>query len=130
MSEKIKPEQLAATLEKLFDKYADDVYDIVEGSAKSAARGATSELRRISPGEYARKWRHKPTKGKRVRFSETVYNTKYQLTHLLEKPHVTGRKRGGHYPAHTGSAQDHTGDIAGVESKYSKKFFNDLVKKL
>ena len=115
---------------KLFKEYGDEIYDTVEAQAKDAARKATSELRRESPGDYAKKWRHKAQKNGKTQYAETVYNTNYRLPHLLEKPHAVGPKKRGQYPAHRGSSTDHTGIIARVEEKYTRKFFNELVIKL
>lgn len=131
MSKKrIKPERLTSVMTDLLAKYGDEVYEFVEESAKDAARGATSELRQLSPGDFAKKWRHKADKDGKTHYGETVYNEDYRLTHLLENEHVTGPKRGGHYPADPGGKKDHTGIIAKVEEKYVDQYLNELVNKL
>lgn len=129
-SKRVESERLTDVMMDMLVEYGDEVYEIVQDEAKAIAREATSELRRTSPGEYAKQWRRRPEKNGKTYYKETVYNVKYQLTHLLEKAHAVGPKKRGHYPAHKGSATDHTGEIAAVEEKYSKKYFNDLVKKL
>lgn len=128
MNKQIKPDQLSGVMTDLLKEYGDEVYDIVEEEAKDAARKATSELRQVSPGEYAKKWRHRAEKNGKTVYRETVYNEKYRLTHLLEKEHDTGPKRGGHYPKNP--RKDHTGEIAKVEQKYSQEYFDELVNKL
>lgn len=128
MNKQVKPEQLTSVMMDLLKKYGDDVYKIVEEEAKDAARKATSELRQVSPGKYAKKWRHRADKNRKTKYLETVYNRTYQLTHLLEKPHKTGPKRGGRYPKNPD--KDHTGEIAKVDEKYSKEFWNEMVKRL
>lgn len=115
-SKRINPEHLSHTMRELLEDYGDAVYDIVEESAKKVAREATSELRRVSPGEYARMWRHRAQKNGKTTYRETVYNAKYHLTHLLEKEHKTGTGS-GQYPKNPGSKTDHTGEIAKVEEK-------------
>lgn len=125
---KIKPDELSKVMDKLLDQYGDEVYDAVESIAKDKARKATSELRRVSPGDFAKKWRHGAKKTPRVKYTETIYNQKYQLAHLLEKPHKTGPKRGGQYPRAGGP--DYTGNIAKVEEKYSKEYLEELTRRL
>ena len=129
-NKRIKPEQLTETMMDLLAEYGDDVYKMVEEAAKDAARGATSDLRKQSPGKYARQWRHKAQKDGKTAYQETIYNLDYRLTHLLEKEHATGPKKRGHYPKRKGSRNDHTGIIARVEKKYNEEYFNTLVIKL
>lgn len=125
----IRPDQLQNEMQKLLKEYGDDVYEIVESTARKMARAAASKLKRISPGEYASGWTHKAKKKGKVEYVETVYNrTKPGLTHLLEKPHKTNGK--GHYPKHPGSNKDHTGLIAEVEEEYTELYVKELMKEL
>ena len=128
-TKKIKPDQLSGTMMDLLSEYGDEIYDTLEIAAKDTARKATSELKRVSPGEFARMWRHSAKKSGRVFYQETIHNKKYQLTHLLEKPHKTG-KGNGQYPKKKGSSTDHTGRIERVEKKAIKEFLSILEKKL
>ena len=128
-SKTIKPDQLSGAMMDLLSEYGDDIYDTLEIAAKETARKAVSELKRVSPGEFARMWRHSAKKSGRVFYQETIHNKKYQLTHLLEKPHKTG-KGNGQYPKKKGSSTDHTGKIARVEKKYVDAFIRILEKKL
>lgn len=125
---KIQPDQLDKAFDKLLDKYKDEVFEIVEDAAKDAARKATSELKQVSPGKFAKKWRHKAYKPNKRTYGEIIYNDNYRLTHLLEKEH--GVNGDGKYPKHPGSKTDHTGKIAEVDEKYTEKFYNDIVNKL
>lgn len=129
-NKQIEPEQLTHVMMELLKEYGDDVYKIVEEEAKDIARKATSELRQKSPGKYARMWRHSAEKNRKTLYRETVFNKNYQLTHLLEKPHKTGKSTSDTYPKHRGGEHDHTGIIAEVEEKYSKEFMDRLERKL
>lgn len=124
----VSPENFSKAVEKLIKDYGDEAYEIAEKASKTAARGTTKELKQTSPanrGNYARGWSHKAQKNGVTKYSETVYNrTDYQLTHLLEKPHATGR--GGHYPA----TKDHTGIIKQIEDKQTQKFMEEVISKL
>ena len=128
-SKTIKPDQLSGAMMDLLSEYGDEIYDTLEIAAKDTARKAVSELKRVSPGEFARMWRHSAEKSGRVFYQETIHNKKYQLTHLLEKPHKTG-KGNGQYPKKKGSSTDHTGKIERVEKKYVDAFIRILEKKL
>lgn len=123
----VSPEQFSKAVEKLIVKYGDEAYDISQAAAKKAAREATKDLKQSSPvnrGKYARGWTHKAQKNGVTKYSETVYNRQYQLTHLLEKPHETGG--GGHYPKN----KDHTGEIAKVEETQVNRFMEEVLSKL
>ena len=126
---KVRPDNFAPTLRKLIKEYGDDAFKICEDSAKTAARQASSELKKTSAvgatGRYARGWSHKALRQGVLSYTEIIYNrTDYQLTHLLEKAHPTGY--GGQYPRR----RDHTGQIARVEDEYGIKFYEGVVEKL
>lgn len=124
----VRPEQFEKAVLKALTEYGDDVLDVTEQAMKSNVRQTVSALKSESPantGRYARGWSHKAKKGGPYKLNETVYNrTDYQLTHLLEKPHPTGR--GGHYPRY----KDHTGIIARIEDEYTNKFMEEVLSKL
>ena len=124
----VSPENFSKAVKQMFEKYGDEAYEIAETAAKTAARDTTKELKQTAPqrtGRYARGWSHKAQKNGVTKYSETVYNrTDYQLTHLLEKPHATGR--GGHYPA----TKDHTGIIKRIEDAQVEKFMEEVIRKL
>lgn len=126
---RVTPENFEKAVKMLFEKYGDFAYEVAEQATKVAARETAKELKVESPvgaeGSYARGWSHKAQKNGVTKYSETVYNrTDYQLTHLLEKEHDTGR--GGHYPA----TKDHTGIIKQIEDKQTQKFMEEVIRKL
>lgn len=126
---RVRPENFEKAVRDLIVKYGDEATEITTQAAKTAARKTVSDLKSQSPvgnsGKYARGWSHKAQKGGVASYSDTVYNrTDYQLTHLLEKPHATGK--GGHYP----SKKDHTGIIARIEEKQVNDFIEEVMKKL
>ena len=110
-------------------KYGDKVTDILEAETKTAARQAVKALKGSAPagGSYARGWSHKAKKGGAHKLSDAVYNrTDYQLTHLLEKPHSTGRYGGGSYP----KKKDYTGTMAKIEKENTARFEEEVMAKL
>ena len=126
---KVPPQGFEKAVRDLLVKYGDEAIDITTSCTKNAARQTVTDLKSSSPvgktGRYARGWSHKAQKGGVTKYSETVYNrTDYQLTHLLEKPHATGR--GGHYP----SKKDHTGIIARIEEEHVNRFIEEVMSKL
>lgn len=92
---RIKPEQLAKTVEKELDDYVKDTAKTVREAVQKTADDTVKELKATSPrktGRYAKSWRQKTTKDTSSAKEVTVYAGRYQLTHLLEKGHA---KRGG-----------------------------------
>ena len=125
----IKPEEFQKAVMKSLAEYGDHVLDVMEAETKSIGRQTARALKQSAPagGSYAKGWSHKVQKGGVYKLSDTVYNrTDYQLTHLLEKPHATGRKRGGHYP----SKVDYTGTMASIEEEYTNKYYQEVIAKL
>lgn len=122
----IRPEQFEATMRKAILEYGDHVYEVIESSAKNAARQTTSDLKSSAPsgGAYGRGWSHKAQGNGRTTFSDTAYNRMGQLTHLLEKPHPTGG--GGNYP----KKKNYTGTMARVEEANSQKYMMEVLNKL
>ena len=123
---KVRPEQFRQAMQKAMLEYGDDVYNVVESCAKSAARQTASDLKGSAPsgGKYGRGWTHKAKGNGRTAYSDTTYNRQYQLTHLLEKPHATGG--GGHYPKNA----DYTGNIAKAEESNVQKYMAEVLSKL
>ena len=110
-------------------EYGDKVSDMLEAEVKSISRQTVKDLKGSAPsgGSYARGWSHKPQKGGAYKLSDTVYNrTDYQLTHLLEKPHSTGRYGGGSYP----KKKDYTGNIARLEEEFTTQYVEGVMAKL
>ena len=125
----IRPEDFQKAVMQSMSEYGDKVLEVMEAETKSIGRQASSALKGSAPagGSYAKGWSHKVQKGGVYKLSDTVYNrTDYQLTHLLEKPHATGRNKGGHYPKKV----DYTGTIAKVEEEYTNKYYQEVLAKL
>lgn len=125
----IKPAEFQKAVLQSLSEYGDKVLDVMESETKSIGRQTVSALKGSAPagGSYAKGWSHKVQKGGVYKLSDTVYNrTDYQLTHLLEKPHATGRKKGGHYP----SKVDYTGTMARIEEEYTNKYYQEVIAKL
>ena len=129
MDRVIRPEAFQKAVMSALAEYGDRVLDVMEAETKSIGRQTASALKGSAPagGSYARGWSHKVQKGGVYKLSDTVYNrTDYQLTHLLEKPHATGRNKGGHYPKKV----DYTGTIARIEEEYNQKYYEEVLAKL
>ena len=74
----------------ILDDYSKDIQEGIEDSAVEVAKKGASTLKKTShKGKYAKGWRTKTEKS----FGSVnviIHNaTDYQLTHLLEKPHLT-----------------------------------------
>lgn len=81
----------------ILNEYSSDIQEAIAEEVQSVAKRGASELKSTSPkntGKYARGWRVKTEKGNGY-VSSTIYNaTNWQLTHLLEKPHVIRNQYG------------------------------------
>lgn len=102
-------------IKDILNDYSDDIQEAITEEAQKVAKEGASKLKQTSPkrtGKYSKGWRVKTEKGKG--FVEcTIHNaTNYQLTHLLEKPHL--KRNGG-----LTKAQVH---IAPVESECISKY--------
>ena len=125
----VRPEDFQKAVMKSLSEYGDRVLDVMESETKTIGRQTARALKQSAPagGSEAKGWSHKVQKGGVYKLSDTVYNrTDYQLTHLLEKPHATGRKKGGHYPKKV----DYTGNIARIEEEYTQKYYEEVLAKL
>ncbi len=83
-------------INKILNNYAKEISRDITTDAEIVAKEGVSELRNTSPkrtGKYRKGWRAK-TDRLNNGGSSTIYNaTDYQLTHLLEKPHL--KRNGG-----------------------------------
>lgn len=80
----------------ILNEYSEDIQEAISQEAINVANKGVKELKETSPkrtGKYSKGWRVNTKKG--VGFIEcTIHNaTNYQLTHLLEKPHLTRNGR-------------------------------------
>lgn len=105
---------IAAHITAAMKNYSVEVAEAVDQAVDDCAKGLKKELQQTSPkgktGAYAKGWRTRVTEQKGPGNKEvTVYNeTNYQLTHLLEKPHLArGRKKTVPARPHIAPANDH-----------------------
>lgn len=83
-------------INKILNEYSEDIQDAITQEAIDVAQKGVKELKLKSPkrtGDYSKGWRVKTTKGRG--FVDCIIHnaTHYQLTHLLEKPHL--KRNGG-----------------------------------
>ena len=120
-------------IKDILGEYSKDIDNELYEEAKSIAKEGVQELKRTSPisktktsgkGRYRRGWRMDIDKG----FGEVeavIYNaTDYQLTHLLERPHVIRNKYG---TWGTSKPQVH---IKPVEEQCVKQFEERVTRKI
>lgn len=124
----IKPEDLEKAVMKALAEYGDEASDKLEAMCKGAARETRSELKASAPtgGEYARGWSQRMVGSGAYKSTAVVFNRKYQLVHLLEKPHATGRYKRGSYPKHV----DYTGTVERIEKQKVDEFYQEVLNKL
>lgn len=108
---------------KILDSYVKEIARDVTTDAEKVAQKGVDELRNVSPkrtGKYRKGWRVKTEKGNGYE-SVVIHNaTAYQLTHLLEKPHLdrTGTRT---------ITPKSVGHISRVEQNLIKEFENDVI---
>lgn len=106
-------------IKDILDEYSTDIQEAITEEAQRVAKEAQAELRNTSPkrtGKYRKGWRVKTEKGNGY-VECIVHNaTDYQLTHLLEKPHL--KRNGG-----MTTPKVH---IAPVEQKAVKQYERDV----
>lgn len=124
----VRPEGFEKAVLEALAEYGDKVFETTDKITKSTARQTTSALKANSAGgKFAKGWTHKAQKGGSWGVNQVVYNREYQLVHLQEKPHTTGKgANASHYPKHV----DYTGRIAEVEEKYTQQFMEEVISKL
>ena len=85
-------------IEDILGEYSKELDDTLYEQARDIAKDGVQELKRTSPinkknsahrGKYRKGWRMDITKGFGTVEAEIHNKTDYQLTHLLEKPHLT-----------------------------------------
>ena len=85
------PKNSVLDITEILNEYSTDIQEAITEEAQSVAKQGISTLKATSPkktGSYRKGWRVKTTKGQG--FVECIIHnaTDYQLTHLLEKPHL------------------------------------------
>lgn len=124
MSKAIKIDNLAKEIAKALGNYSDDISEVVEETSNEIGKEAVEEIKKISPkkhGKYAKGWTLKKDSLGKSKYSIKIHNkTDYQLTHLLEFGHSTKNGKRTKAIPH----------IRPVEQKYSKKYEQDLKRKI
>ena len=120
-------------INEILGEYSKELDDTLYEQSKAIANEGVQELKRTSPvnpnktskkGKYRRGWRMDIEKGFGT-VEATIYNkTDYQLTHLLEKPHVI-RNQYGRWG--TSKPKVH---IAPVDIQCSKEFEEKVTRKI
>lgn len=106
----ISIDKLGSEVQKIIEDYQRDVTETVKEVLPKVGKDTVKELKQTSPkktGKYAKGWKTKVEEG-RFGSTVTVYNeTRYQLTHLLEKGHAT--RNGGRVSGrpHIKPAEEH-----------------------
>lgn len=84
-------------IKDILEEYSENIQEAIALEAERIAKMGANRLKNTSPkrtGKYAKGWKVKTTKGKNF-INCTVHNsTNWQLTHLLEKPHVIRNAKG------------------------------------
>lgn len=112
-------------INEILKNYTNDIEEKMYEDAIKLSKQGSEELKLTSPkhtGKYAKSWRVKTSK-KGGFVNCTIYNTKYRLTHLLERRHVIRNQYGvwgTWYPP-----KEH---IAPVDKKITQQYYDDLVK--
>lgn len=111
MGSRIQIDQLATTVMKELEAYADTTTDGVKAAVKKAADTVKKEIAATAPvrtGKYSKSWATKTTAENSHALEITVHSrNRYQLAHLLEHGHA---KRGGGRVAarpHIAAAEEH-----------------------
>lgn len=87
----MKVDQMANAIMKELNSWSQDVADATKDECEKVAKETADTLKVTSPkrtGRYARGWRSKTSFEDRSNIRVTVYNVRYQLTHLLENGHA------------------------------------------
>lgn len=81
----------------ILNEYSEDIQESIIKAAEEVAKDGANKLKQTSPkntGKYARGWKVKTIKGNGYVKAHIHNSTNWQLTHLLEKPHVIKNKWG------------------------------------
>ena len=122
-------------LKDVLGGYSKEIDDLTKEIAEEIARDGVKRIKELSPvnqkdtqhkGRYKRGWRMDIQKGFGT-VEATIHNkTDYQLTHLLERPHVKKNQYGSYGTTHPKSE----GHITKVQEEVSKEFEKELVRRI
>ena len=111
MGSRIQIDQLADTVMRELENYAETTTDGVKAAVKKAANTVKKEISATAPvrtGKYAKSWATKTTGENSHAIEITVHSrNRYQLAHLLEHGHA--KRNGGRVAArpHIATAEQH-----------------------
>ena len=111
MGSRIQIDQLADTVMRELENYAETTTDGVKAAVKKAANTVKKEISATAPvrtGKYAKSWATKTTGENSHALEITVHSrNRYQLAHLLEHGHA--KRNGGRVAArpHIATAEQH-----------------------
>ena len=111
MGSRIQIDQLADTVMRELENYAETTTDGVKAAVKKAANTVKKEISATAPvrtGKYAKSWATKATGENSHALEITVHSrNRYQLAHLLEHGHA--KRNGGRVAArpHIAAAEQH-----------------------
>lgn len=83
-------------IKEILNDYSNDIQEAITETAEKIAKEGADTLKVTSPkrtGAYRKGWKVKTTKGRDFVKCVIHNKTHYQLTHLLEKPHL--KRNGG-----------------------------------
>ena len=122
-------------IKDILGTYSKQLDDELYNVAKEVAKTGVNTMKSVSPvnkkatsnkGRYKRGWRMQVEKGFGT-VEATIYNaTDYQLTHLLERPHVGKNQYGVWGTVHPKSE----GHISKTQEEVSKEFEKEVVKRI
>ena len=123
MGSRIQIDQLADTVMRELENYAETTTDGVKAAVKKAANTVKKEISATAPvrtGKYAKSWATKTTGENSHALEITVHSrNRYQLAHLLEHGHA--KRNGGRVAArpHIAAAEQHGIEELGREIERS-----------
>lgn len=126
VSNTISPDQLAATIMKGLQEYADLSTDDMKKAVKKAGKSVKQDVESGAPtdtGAYAKSWAVKTTKETSNALEVTVYSkNRYRIAHLLEHGHA--KRGGGRVAARPHIAPAETAGIEQLEAEIERSLKN------
>ncbi len=110
-------------INEILNDYSVDIQEGIDNAAVMVAKNGADELKattntyKVRSGKYNKGWKVTTKKGRGF-IKCTIHNTQYQLTHLLEKGHVTRKGTRTRAFVH----------IAPVETKSIENYEKEVIK--
>lgn len=124
MSETIKIDDLAATVTAVLNEYTTEVTEGIKEDVKAVGHECRQNIQQDSPkrtGKYAKSWKEKYQEDQ-FSATDTIYNTKSGLPHLLEYGHQT--RNGGRTKPQTHIKPNEEKANTDLEKRISKRLSN------